>query len=96
MDQLILRLTTKLLFAPIILFAFYVQFHGDYGPGGGVPGGCNFRRRVHLALNVFWVERNEKNAASKCIDCRHGHWRALLCRDRCRHYAARRQLSWLR
>ncbi|ADM08721.1 hypothetical protein PB2503_03222 [Parvularcula bermudensis HTCC2503] len=39
MGHLILRITIKLLFAPIILFAFYVQFHGDYGPGGGFQAG---------------------------------------------------------
>ncbi|MGV6801216.1 MAG: Na(+)/H(+) antiporter subunit B [bacterium] len=39
MQHLILRVTIKLLFAPIILFALYVQFHGDYGPGGGFQAG---------------------------------------------------------
>jgi multicomponent Na+:H+ antiporter subunit B len=39
MGHLILRVTIKVLFAPIILFAFYVQFHGDYGPGGGFQAG---------------------------------------------------------
>ena len=28
----ILRVSTKILFAPIILFGLYVQFHGDFGP----------------------------------------------------------------
>ena len=36
--NLILRVITKYLFPVIALFAFYVQFHGDYGPGGGHPG----------------------------------------------------------
>jgi multicomponent Na+:H+ antiporter subunit B len=39
MGHVILRVTIKLLFAPIVLFAFYVQFHGDYGPGGGFQAG---------------------------------------------------------
>ena len=30
-----LRVVTKVLIGPILLFALYVQFHGDYGPGGG-------------------------------------------------------------
>ena len=42
MGHLILRVTIKLLFAPIILFALYVQFHGDYGPGGGFQAGVIF------------------------------------------------------
>ncbi|MEM0929998.1 MAG: Na(+)/H(+) antiporter subunit B [Pseudomonadota bacterium] len=39
MGHLILRVTIKTLFAPIIVFALYVQFHGDYGPGGGFQAG---------------------------------------------------------
>ena len=31
----ILRITAKLLIPAIMLFGLYVQFHGDYGPGGG-------------------------------------------------------------
>ncbi len=37
--QSILRVTTKLLLPFIWLFALYVQFHGDYGPGGGFQAG---------------------------------------------------------
>ncbi len=37
--HLILRVVTKLLVGTIILFALYVQFHGDYSPGGGFQAG---------------------------------------------------------
>ncbi|MEM9330024.1 MAG: Na(+)/H(+) antiporter subunit B [Pseudomonadota bacterium] len=37
--HLILRVITKLLVPPIVLFALYVQFHGDYSPGGGFQAG---------------------------------------------------------
>lgn len=37
--HLILRVITKLLVGSIILFALYVQFHGDYSPGGGFQAG---------------------------------------------------------
>ena len=37
--NLILRVIAKYLFPVIALFAFYVQFHGDYGPGGGFQAG---------------------------------------------------------
>jgi len=37
--HLILRVITKILIAPIMLFAFYVQFHGDFSPGGGFQAG---------------------------------------------------------
>ena len=35
----ILRVSAKILFTPIILFGLYVQFHGDFGPGGGFQAG---------------------------------------------------------
>jgi multicomponent Na+:H+ antiporter subunit B len=34
----VLRVVAKLLIPLIVLFAFYVQFHGDLGAGGGFPG----------------------------------------------------------
>ena len=40
--HLILRVITKLLVPPIVLFALYVQFHGDYSPGGGFQAGVIF------------------------------------------------------
>ncbi|MFA6267326.1 MAG: Na(+)/H(+) antiporter subunit B [Pseudolabrys sp.] len=38
-NDLILRIGTKLILPFILLFALYVQFHGDYGPGGGFQAG---------------------------------------------------------
>ncbi|MGH8677335.1 MAG: Na(+)/H(+) antiporter subunit B [Burkholderiales bacterium] len=36
---MVLRVIAKLLIPYIILFALYVQFHGDFGPGGGFQAG---------------------------------------------------------
>ena len=41
-EHLVLRVVIKILFAPILLFALYVQFHGDYGAGGGFQAGVIF------------------------------------------------------
>ena len=38
-DYLVLRVIAKLLIPFILLFGFYVQMHGDYGPGGGFQAG---------------------------------------------------------
>lgn len=38
--DLILRVTTKHLLPFILMFALYVQFHGDFGPGGGFQAGA--------------------------------------------------------
>ncbi|WP_029075607.1 Na(+)/H(+) antiporter subunit B [Kaistia adipata] len=37
--DIVLRVATKFILAPLLLFALYVQFHGDYGPGGGFQAG---------------------------------------------------------
>ena len=37
--DLILRVLAKLMIPFILLFALYVQFHGDFGPGGGFQAG---------------------------------------------------------
>jgi multicomponent Na+:H+ antiporter subunit B len=38
-DYLVLRVISKLLIIFMIMFGLYVQFHGDFGPGGGFQAG---------------------------------------------------------
>jgi len=38
-SRYVLRVVGKVLIPFIALFAFYTQFHGDYGPGGGFQAG---------------------------------------------------------
>ena len=38
-NDLILRVVGRLMIPFILLFALYVQFHGDFGPGGGFQAG---------------------------------------------------------
>lgn len=40
--MIVLRVVAKLFVPLILLFALYVQFHGDYGPGGGFQAGVIF------------------------------------------------------
>ena len=49
----ILRVVTKILLPYILLFAFYVQFHGDFGPGGGFQAGVIFAAGIILYSLVF-------------------------------------------
>jgi len=37
--DVILRVVTKVILPFMLVFAIYVQFHGDYGPGGGFQAG---------------------------------------------------------
>jgi len=52
-DLLVLRVVAKLLIPPILLFALYVQMHGDYGPGGGFQAGVIFGAGLVLYGLVF-------------------------------------------
>ncbi len=51
--HLILRVIAKLLIPLILLFALYVQFHGDYSPGGGFQAGVIFGAGFILYALVF-------------------------------------------
>ena len=53
----VLRVSAKLLIPPIMLFALYVQFHGDFGPGGGFQAGVIFASAFILYALVFGVDR---------------------------------------
>ena len=55
--HLILRVITKLLVGIIFLFALYVQFHGDYSPGGGFQAGVIFSSGLILYALVFGLYR---------------------------------------
>jgi len=55
----ILRVTSKLLIPLIILFALYVQFHGDFGPGGGFQAGVIFSVAILLYSLVFGLDAAE-------------------------------------
>lgn len=52
----ILRVITKLLIPLILLFALYVQFHGDFGPGGGFQAGVIFAAGLVLYALVFGLD----------------------------------------
>lgn len=52
----VLRTVAKLLVPFILLFALYVQFHGDYGPGGGFQAGVIFAAGLILHALIFGLE----------------------------------------
>jgi len=53
----ILRVTTKLLIPSILLFGLYVQFHGDFGPGGGFQAGVIFASALIVYALVFGIRQ---------------------------------------
>ncbi len=60
--HLVLRVVAKMLIPPILLFALYVQVHGDYGPGGGFQAGVIFAAAFILYALVFGLETARKVA----------------------------------
>lgn len=58
--NLILRLIVKFLFPVIALFAFYVQFHGDFGPGGGFQAGVILSVAFIFYALVFGLKTTEE------------------------------------
>ena len=49
-DYLVLRVIAKLMIAFMLVFALYVQFHGDFGPGGGFQAGV-----IAAAAIIFYA-----------------------------------------
>ncbi len=59
-DHLILKITCKLLIPLIALFGLYVQFHGDFGPGGGFQAGVIMAASVILYALVFGLDEAKR------------------------------------
>ena len=59
-QNLILRVVSKPLIPLIIVFALYVQFHGDYGPGGGFQAGVIMSAAIILYALVFGLDAAEQ------------------------------------
>ncbi|MGI9304728.1 MAG: Na(+)/H(+) antiporter subunit B [Gammaproteobacteria bacterium] len=53
----VLKEVSNLLTAPILLFALYVQFHGDYGPGGGFQAGVIFGAGIILYSIIYGLDK---------------------------------------
>ena len=54
--DVVLRIVPKLLLPLMITFALYVQFHGEYGPGGGFQAGVISAAAVILYALIFGLD----------------------------------------
>lgn len=59
-SHVILRVVSKFLIPFIALYAFYVQFHGDFGPGGGFQAGVILAASIVLYALIFGLEACKK------------------------------------
>jgi len=55
-----LRVIAKLLIPFVLLFAIYVQFHGDFGPGGGFQAGVITAAAIIFYALIYGVETARK------------------------------------
>jgi multicomponent Na+:H+ antiporter subunit B len=67
-QETILRVVTKVLVPFILLFALYVQFHGDYGPGGGFQAGVIFAAGLVLYSLVFGLAQGIRVAPARVVE----------------------------
>ena len=61
----ILQETAHVVIPIILLYALYVQFHGDFGPGGGFQAGVIFSAALLLYSLIYGFEQ-----LLKIISCR--------------------------
>ena len=64
----IIRVVTKLIIPYILLFGLYVQFHGDFGPGGGFQAGVIMASAFILYGLVFGLPAVHEVAPPKVIE----------------------------
>ena len=55
--KVVLRVVSKFLIPFILLFGLYVQWHGDFGPGGGFQAGVIFASGFILYSLIFGVDK---------------------------------------
>lgn len=66
--DLILRVGAKLILPFMLLFALYVQFHGDYGPGGGFQAGVIAAGMVILLAITFGLDAAQRVAPQGLVE----------------------------
>ena len=64
----IIRVISKIIIPYILLFALYVQFHGDFGPGGGFQAGVIFASAIILYGLVYGLPAAKRVAPVKAIE----------------------------
>ncbi|EXI73754.1 MAG TPA: Na(+)/H(+) antiporter subunit B [Candidatus Accumulibacter phosphatis] len=66
--DMVLRVIVKLLIPFILLFALYVQFHGDFGPGGGFQAGTIFAAALALYTMIFGLENMRRIVPDRLVE----------------------------
>lgn len=64
----ILQVVARLLIPFILLFALYVQFHGDFGPGGGFQAGVIFAAGIILHGLIAGLDAAKKILPERLVE----------------------------
>jgi multicomponent Na+:H+ antiporter subunit B len=64
----VLRVVSKILLPMILLFALYVQAHGDFSPGGGFQAGVIFATGLAVYALVFGARRARQAAPPAVVE----------------------------
>jgi multicomponent Na+:H+ antiporter subunit B len=67
-DDILLRVAAKLLTPFMLLFAAYVQFHGDFGPGGGFQAGVIAAAAIIFYAIVFGLPAGKRVAPEWAVE----------------------------
>ena len=59
-SDIILRVIAKLLMPFMLVFALYVQFHGDFGPGGGFQAGVIAAAAIVFYAIIFGLAEGQR------------------------------------
>jgi len=66
--DLVLRVIAKIMIPFILLFALYVQFHGDYGPGGGFQAGVIIAAAIIFHGVIFGLDTTRRVVPSWLVE----------------------------
>jgi multicomponent Na+:H+ antiporter subunit B len=67
-DQVVPRVTARMLIPFVLVFGFYVITHGEYGPGGGFQGGLILAVAVILHALVHGLEETQRALPRVWVD----------------------------
>ena len=67
-NQMIPRVIAKFFIPMILLFGLYVQFHGDFGPGGGFQAGVIFAAAFVLYALIYGLDEAKKVARPAVVE----------------------------
>jgi len=67
-NDIVLRVIGKLLIPSVLLFALYVQFHGDFGPGGGFQAGVIIAAGIIFYALIYGLARTRRIVPDRIVE----------------------------